>query len=275
MPSLNVAKEHVVAVCQFLKGPEGGAYTLLTDETAADYPKREKRFDIVYHLYSFERNNRLRLRVQVGAGEKVSSVTGVWPTANWLEREFYDMFGVVYDGHPDLKRILLPDEWVGHPLRKDYDILKQDPQHYNYKLFFQVDKVEGEEARSIFKGHEYSREFLRSLIRRGSSMSDFIKEYKTKDGYGVRVYCTALSQGKMNSSKKHDLRIIMDRVIGERAASLTYDQFAQEMVLQKVASDVYNEAKRVTHLRHVGIRKSKLVSRPEQKSAEALAPLAA
>ena len=126
MPSLNVAKEHLVAVCQFLKGAEGGAYTLLTDETAADYPKREKRFDIVYHLYSFERNNRLRLRVQVGAAEKVPSVTGVWPTANWLEREIYDMFGVVYEGHPDLKRILMPDEWVGHPLRKDYDILKQD-----------------------------------------------------------------------------------------------------------------------------------------------------
>ena len=126
MPSLNVAKEHLVAVCEFLKGSDGGAYTLLTDETAADYPKREKRFDIVYHLYSFERNNRLRLRVQVGAEEKVPSVTGVWPTANWLEREIYDMFGVVYEGHPDLKRILMPDEWVGHPLRKDYDILKQD-----------------------------------------------------------------------------------------------------------------------------------------------------
>src|SRR5271157_351810 len=126
MPSLNVAKEHLVEVCQFLKGPEGGAYILLTDETAADYPKREKRFDIIYHLYSFERNNRLRLRVQVSAGEKVPSVTVVWPTANWLEREIYDMFGVVYEGHPDLKRILLPDEWAGHPLRKDYDILKQD-----------------------------------------------------------------------------------------------------------------------------------------------------
>jgi NADH-quinone oxidoreductase subunit C len=126
MPSLNVAKEHLLAFCQFLKSPDGGAYILLTDETAADYPKREKRFDIVYHLYSFERNNRLRLRVQVGAGETVPSVTSVWPTANWLEREIYDMFGVVYEGHPDLKRILLPDEWVGHPLRKDYDILKQD-----------------------------------------------------------------------------------------------------------------------------------------------------
>jgi NADH-quinone oxidoreductase subunit C len=126
MPSLNVAKEHLVAICQFLKSGESGAYTLLTDETAVDYPKREKRFDIIYHLYSFRRNDRLRLRVQVGEGEKVPSVTGVWPTANWLEREVYDLFGVVYEGHPDLKRILMPDGWVGHPLRKDYDILKQD-----------------------------------------------------------------------------------------------------------------------------------------------------
>jgi NADH-quinone oxidoreductase subunit C len=126
MPSLNLAKEHLVAICQFLKSPAGGAYTLLTDETAADYPQRAKRFDIIYHLYSFLRNDRLRLRVQVGEGETVPSVTSVWLTANWLEREVYDMFGVAYEGHPDLKRILMPDGWVGHPLRKDYDILKQD-----------------------------------------------------------------------------------------------------------------------------------------------------
>ncbi len=126
MPSITVAKESLLALCQFLRSEDGGAYTLLTDETAVDYPKREKRFDIVYHLYSFERNDRLRLKVLVAAAEPVPSVTKVWPAANWLEREVYDMFGVVYEGHPDLKRILLPDEWVGHPLRKDYDILRQD-----------------------------------------------------------------------------------------------------------------------------------------------------
>jgi small subunit ribosomal protein S3Ae len=155
-----------------------------------------------------------------------------------------------------------------------YDILKQDPQHYAFKLFFQIDRVEGDTAHTVFKGHEYSREFLRSLIRRGSSMSDFIKDYRTKDGYVIRVYCLALSQGKMNSSKKHDLRLLMDRVIGERASNLTYDQFAQELVLQKVASDVYNEAKKVTHLRHVGVRKSKLISRPEARRVETAAPIA-
>ena len=126
LPSITVAKEFLLPACRFLKSEEGGAYTLLTDETAVDYPKREKRFDIVYHLYSFRRNDRLRLKVLIGEGEPLPSVTGVWPTANWLEREVYDMFGVVYEGHPDLKRILLPDEWIGHPLRKDYDILRQD-----------------------------------------------------------------------------------------------------------------------------------------------------
>ena len=144
-----------------------------------------------------------------------------------------------------------------------YDILKQDPQHYSFKLYFQVDRVEGETAHTVLRGHEYSREYLRSLVRRGSSMSDFIKDYRTKDGYLVRVYCIAFSQGRMNTSKKHDLRSVMDRVIGERASGLTYDQFAQEMVLQKIASDVYNEAKKVTHLRHVGLRKSKLIRMPE------------
>ncbi len=127
-PSVNITEPTaaLIEICQFLKSPDGGAYTFLTDETAVDYPKREKRFDLVYHLYSFEKNNRLRLRVQLAAGEKAPSVTGVWPTANWMEREIYDMFGVEFTGHPDLKRLLLPDEWVGHPLRKDYDILKQD-----------------------------------------------------------------------------------------------------------------------------------------------------
>jgi NADH-quinone oxidoreductase subunit C len=125
-PCITVANESLLALCEFLKTDAGGGYTLLTDETAVDYPKREKRFEVVYHVYSFQRNDRLRLKVLAGEGEKIPSVVGIWPTANWLEREVYDMFGVAYEGHPDMRRILLPDEWVGHPLRKDYDILRQD-----------------------------------------------------------------------------------------------------------------------------------------------------
>jgi NADH-quinone oxidoreductase subunit C len=101
-------------------------FNLLSDLTAVDWPKREKRFDLVLNLYSFKKNERLRLKVFLGDGERVPSVSSVWPTANWLEREVYDMFGIVFDGHPNLKRILLPDEWQGFPLRKDYDILTQD-----------------------------------------------------------------------------------------------------------------------------------------------------
>jgi NADH-quinone oxidoreductase subunit C len=125
-PYITLLKESLVAICEFLKGDEGGAYTYLADETAVDYPKREKRFEVFYVLYSFKANNRLRLKVAVGDGEKLPSVVGVWPVANWLEREIFDMFGIVYEGHPDLRRILMPDEWIGYPLRKDYDILHQD-----------------------------------------------------------------------------------------------------------------------------------------------------
>jgi small subunit ribosomal protein S3Ae len=205
--------------------------------------------------------------------KKVAKVRDKWKLKSWVTVTASPSFGNAPIARVPLTDVEKPSGRVIETTL--YDILKQDPQHYAFKLFFQIDKVEGETAHTVFKGHEYSREFLRSLIRRGSSMADFIHDYTTKDGYVVRVYCTALSQGKMNSSKKHDLRLIMDRVIGEKAGSMPYEGFAQELVLQKVASDVYNEAKKVTHLRHVGVRKSKLISRPEQKRAETVSPMTA
>jgi len=101
-------------------------FDLLEDFTAVDWPRREKRFDLVAILYSFQHNTRLRLRIAIAENERPPSLVDIWPTANWLEREVYDMFGIAFAGHPDLKRILLPDGWQGHPLRKDYDILLQD-----------------------------------------------------------------------------------------------------------------------------------------------------
>ncbi len=98
------------------------------DITAVHYPKREAQFDIVYILYSFHNNERVRVKTQIKDGETLRSVVGIWETANWLEREVFDMFGISFDGHPDLKRILLPDGWKGHPLRKDYPILQQDQE---------------------------------------------------------------------------------------------------------------------------------------------------
>ena len=111
-------------VAQYCRDDEKFDY--LVDLTAVDWPKREKRFDVIANLYSFAKNERLRLKAHVGENDMIASVVAIWPTANWLEREAYDMFGIRFEGHPDLRRILLPDEWQGHPLRKDYDILQQD-----------------------------------------------------------------------------------------------------------------------------------------------------
>jgi NADH-quinone oxidoreductase subunit C len=101
-------------------------FDLLEDYTAVDWPRREKRFDLVAQLYSFTHNTRLRLKIPLSADEQPASLVPIWPAANWLEREIFDLFGIAFHGHPNLKRILLPDEWQGHPLRKDYDILQQD-----------------------------------------------------------------------------------------------------------------------------------------------------
>ena len=100
-------------------------FDLLEDYTALDWPHREKRFDLVAQLYSFTSNTHLRLKIPLGANEQPSTLFPIWPTANWFEREIFDLFGIAFRGHPNLKRILLPDEWQGHPLCKDYDILQQ------------------------------------------------------------------------------------------------------------------------------------------------------
>jgi NADH-quinone oxidoreductase subunit C len=121
---LVVARELLAEIAMYSRDDE--KFDWLSDLTAVDWPKREKRFDIVLNMYSFEKNERLRLKVHATADERVPSVQGIWSTTNWMEREVYDMFGVIFEGHPDLKRILLPDEWQGFPLRKDYDILTQD-----------------------------------------------------------------------------------------------------------------------------------------------------
>src|SRR5713226_6748847 len=121
---LVVARELLGEIAIYSRDDE--KFDWLSDLTAVDWPKREQRFDIVLNMYSMEKNERLRLKVHATADERVPSVQGIWSTTNWMEREVYDMFGVIFEGHPDLKRILLPDEWQGFPLRKDYDILQQD-----------------------------------------------------------------------------------------------------------------------------------------------------
>jgi len=115
-----------------MRDSEGFDYCV--DITAVHYPKREQQFDVVYVLYSFPHNERIRVKTRIKDGEHLPSAFPIWPTADWLEREVFDMFGIEFDGHPGLKRILLPDGWKGYPLRKDYDILQQDREWVQINL---------------------------------------------------------------------------------------------------------------------------------------------
>jgi NADH-quinone oxidoreductase subunit C len=120
-----VAKpEAVIPILEFLKLEKDFDY--LVDVTAVHYPKREQQFDLVYILYSFPRNERIRLKTLIADGYRPPTAVPIHPTANWLEREVYDMFGIEFEGHPNMKRILLPEEWQGFPLRKDISIIQQD-----------------------------------------------------------------------------------------------------------------------------------------------------
>jgi small subunit ribosomal protein S3Ae len=141
-----------------------------------------------------------------------------------------------------------------------FDITKQDPQqNMLIKLHFQISKIDGTVATTILKGHEYSREYLRSLIRRGASMVSFIRDYKTKDNATVRVYVVAFTVGRINSSRKHEIRLVAHGIIGSRAAESTYEQFAQETLSQNVSRELYENCKEIAKIRHIGIRKVKLI----------------
>ena len=144
-----------------------------------------------------------------------------------------------------------------------FDILKGDPSQHQYKLFFQIDKVSEDKATTIFKRYEYAKEFLRSLIRRGSSRINFILDAETKDGYIFRIKMLALSHRELNTSRKHALRLIAKDVIEKTVRNMTLDQFVQASCYGKINSDIMAAAKKVIHLRHVGLEKVKLVRTAE------------
>ena len=115
-----VPVEHIVATCQALR--DSLNFEVLVEVTCADYLPRAPRYEVVYHLLSVSKKLRLRLKVRVTADGTVPTVQGVYPGAGWLEREVWDMFGIVFDGHNDLRRLLMPEDWEGHPQRKDYPV---------------------------------------------------------------------------------------------------------------------------------------------------------
>ena len=115
--TIYVPSDRLVETCLALRDNEALRFTTIIEVTAADYVPRTPRFEVVYHLLSIPRRDRLRIKVRVADGGTVPTVQGVWKGAGWLEREVWDMFGIVFDGHPDHRRILLPDEFAAHPLR--------------------------------------------------------------------------------------------------------------------------------------------------------------
>ncbi len=121
--TITAERETIVQICRFLKEDPDLRYNFLADLCGVDWwGKRDPRFEVVYNLYSIPRADRIRVKVSVPEGTDVPSVTDVWPTANWHEREVFDMFGIRFAGHPDLRRILMTEDWEGHPLRKDYPV---------------------------------------------------------------------------------------------------------------------------------------------------------
>jgi NADH-quinone oxidoreductase subunit C len=142
--------EFLVGICSYLQ--KNLRYTYLSSVTAVDWLERVPRYDVVYHLLSIPNQSQLRLKVRVGQRSEdhpsVATVTSIWPTANWFEREIYDLFGILFSGHPDLRRILMPMDWTTHPLRKDYPLSGFDlPEpHWGGQVPYDVDPGVGSQT---------------------------------------------------------------------------------------------------------------------------------
>ena len=129
--TIYVAPDRLVETCRVLRDADALQFSTIIEITAADYLPRQPRFEVVYHLLSIARRARLRLKVRVDDGATLPTVQGVWKGAGWPEREVWDMFGIVFDGHPDLRRLLMPEDWDGHPARKDYPVqIRKGAQTY-------------------------------------------------------------------------------------------------------------------------------------------------
>ena len=184
----------------------------------------------------------------------------------WRSKAWYMVIAPSFFGNVELGALPAeePKQLIGRIVEATLYDITGDFSHQYLKMFFQITEIDGKTAHTLFKGHEYSRDYLRSLVRRRTTKVDGLFNLITKDGYKLRVSVSALTLSRIKTSQEKLIRNMMAKTANEKAAALTLDQFVQEMVLGKIASDVYNEAKKVAPLRHVGIRKSKLVAQPAQ-----------
>jgi len=184
----------------------------------------------------------------------------------WRGKAWYMVVAPPFFGNVELGAVPAEEQerLIGRVVEATLYDITGDFSHQYLKMFFQINEIDGKTARTLFKGHEYSRDYLRSLVRRRTTKVDGLFNLTTKDGYKLRIAVSALTLSRIKTSQEKIIRNMMTKTINEKAAALTLDQFVQEMVLGKIASDIYNEAKKVAPLRHVGIRKSKLVAQPAQ-----------
>lgn len=184
----------------------------------------------------------------------------------WRDKDWYTIVAPTYFGGTELGTVPSDDSsrLVGRVVDATLYDLTNDFAHQYLKMSFQVSEIDGKTAKTVFKGHEYSRDYLRSLVRRKTTRIDTIQSITTKDGYQLRVAVCAFTLTRIRTTQEHVIRSIMKRIVEEKGKTLTFAQFVQEVVLGKIASDIYNEAKKVAPIRHAGIRKSKLVLQPGQ-----------
>jgi small subunit ribosomal protein S3Ae len=182
----------------------------------------------------------------------------------WRRKEWYDIILPRYFGETKVGETPAEEDKLlnGRVFETTLAQITGDFSQEYIKMYFQVTGAEDHKATTVFKGHEYLRDYLRSLVRRRSTKVDGIYRVTTTDGYRVKIIVTALTQVRIKSSQEHEIRSLITGIIEEKAKTLTFDQLAHEMVLGKLASDVYSQAKNVTALRHVGVRKSELISEP-------------
>jgi len=192
----------------------------------------------------------------------------------WRGKAWYMVVAPPFFGNVELGTLPAeePEQLVGRVVEATLYDITSDFSHQYLKMFFQINQIDGKTAHTLFKGHEYSRDYLRSLVRRRTTKVDGLFNLTTKDKYKLRVAVSALTLSRINTSQEKLIRDMMAKTIDEKAAVLTLDQFVQEMVLGKIASDVYNKAKKVAPLRHVGIRKSKLIAQPAQAPLQEVKP---
>ncbi|HEX9428334.1 MAG TPA: NADH-quinone oxidoreductase subunit C [Candidatus Polarisedimenticolia bacterium] len=163
---VRLRKDRFLEIARMLRDDQELRFDYLSNLTAVHWPQRPQPFEMVYHLFSITKRHRLTLKMDLGEGEEAPTASVIWPTANWHEREVFDLFGIRFSGHPDLTRILMTDEWVGHPLRKDYPLEGKPEDHLQYREVTTAQHVYTYE-KSPIRGFGWKKEIEKTGVGKG------------------------------------------------------------------------------------------------------------